>query len=93
MGRNDSVTIGDYVETPEGKRTWTPGRRQERLWWVIDASAEDLIFEWKTQVDESGCENCYPCTCLSFEAFEVRYDGYLEEAERSVSLSFIFIVS
>ena len=82
LGQNDSVTIGDYVKTPQGKLTWTPGRKQEKLWWVIHASAADLIAEWKTQLDESGCDNCRPCACLTVEAFEVGGDGYLKEVQR-----------
>ena len=36
LGVNDSVTIGYYVDTPQGKLTWTPGRRHEPFWWVIE---------------------------------------------------------
>ena len=47
-------------------------------------SAEDTIAEWQTHVDFNGCDADYPCTCLSFEAFELSSEGYLLEVERLV---------
>lgn len=84
LGRNDSVTMADYIETPQGGLTWTPGRRQEKHWWVIatQASAQAVSVEWETQADLSDCDRNHPCTCLSFEAFELGTDGYLIEVSR-----------
>ena len=82
LGLNDSVTIGNYIETPKGKRTWTPGRPQEKAWLIIHASAKNVVVGWKTPVDERGCEQCRPCACLSFEAFEINSRGYLQKVER-----------
>ena len=92
LGKNDSVTMGDYIQMPEGKLTWTPGRRQEKAWWIIDASAQSVMVEWKTQVDERGCDNCHPCACLSFEAFEIDSNGYLQKIERLVILPLLLIL-
>ena len=61
----------------EGALTWMAWRKEEKLTWVIDAAAEELVFDWKTQVDEHGCDNCHPCTCMSFQAFEVGCEGHL----------------
>ena len=76
----------DYVEVPQGDLTWTPARRQERLWWVIGAgtSRKDAHVEWETQGDFSDCDEDQPCTCLSFQAFELSRKGDLLEVERSV---------
>ena len=45
-------------------------------------SAEDTIAEWQTHVDFNGCDADYPCTCLSFEAFELNSKGNLLEVAR-----------
>ena len=88
LSRNDSVTITGYVEVPQGQLAWTPARRQEKLWWVIGAgrSADDASVQWETQVDFTDCDEDAPCTCLSFEAFELSSKGYLLEVERSVKM-------
>ena len=56
------------------------------MWWVIGAgrSAEDANVEWETQVDLTDCDEDDPCTCLSFEAFELNSKGNLLEAARLV---------
>ena len=83
---NDTVTVADYLEVPQGRLAWTPARRSEKLLWVIGAgkSAEDARVEWETQVDFADCREDDPCTCLSFEAFELSSEGYLLEVERLV---------
>ena len=52
LGGNDSVTTTDYVEMAQGGLTWTAGNKLEKLIWILDAAAEELVFDWKTQVDE-----------------------------------------
>ena len=88
MGRNDSVTIADYIEVPQGRLTWSPARRQEKVWWVVGAgrSAEEAHVEWETQVDLTRCDDEEdPCACMTFEAFELNSKGHLLEAARSVT--------
>ena len=79
---NESVTVAEYIERPsEGELIWTPSRRQEKLWWIISTGARNLagdaLIEWRTQVDLAECDGDYPCTCLSFLAFELSSQGYL----------------
>ena len=81
MTEDDSVTIADYIQVPDGELTWTPGRKQEKLWWVVGAGASAVV-EWKIQVDLSDCDKNHPCTCLGFEAYELGSDGNLLEVAR-----------
>ena len=84
-----SFTIfADIIQTPEdGELTWSPGRKQERIWWIIGLGqpSNDAI-EWRTKVDSNDCNWNHPCTCLSFEAYEISREGYLVEIAKSAPL-------
>ena len=81
----DLTTVADYIETHDGKLGWNPRRRQEKLWWLIGLgqSLEDVV-EYRTKADLADCDRNHPCTCFSFEAFEISSEGYLVEIAKSV---------
>lgn len=83
---NDAVTIANYIEVPDGELTWTPARRQEKIWWIVvaEVSGDHAAVEWKTHVDLCDCNRNFPCRCLSFAVFEMSTEDYLLEVSRLV---------
>ena len=81
----DSKTIADYIETQDGSLVWSPRRKQEKIWWIIGLGQSlDDVVEYRTKADLSDCDRNYPCTCFSFEAFEISSEGYLVDIAKSV---------
>ena len=82
----DSVTTASYIESPGGgKLIWRPRRLQERLWWIIDLEGmASEVVDYTIKADTNDCDTSQPCSCLSFQAFELGNEGYLVEVSRSV---------
>ena len=81
--------IADYIETQDGDLVRSPRRRQEKLWWLINfGPSPDGVVDGSTRVDLSDCDMNQPCTCLSFAAYGISYEGYLVQLTESVLLSF-----
>ena len=85
---NAATIFATYIETPgDGELSWSPRKRQERIFGIIGlGQLSNYTVEWRTNVDLNDCDSNHPCTCMSFEAYEISAEGYLVEIEKSVQL-------
>ena len=82
-----SVRAASYVDTPEGRVSWTKFGQQERLTWGLGVDPSNTL-EVRASTDFGRCNLLNPCQCTYFALYEVTPDGYLREAARSVLAHF-----
>ena len=79
---SEIIKAASYVDTPEGRVSWTKFGQQERLTWglTLDTSVSLQV----QAVNNFGrCDLIDPCMCTYFALYEVTPEGYLREATRS----------
>ena len=80
-GSSEVIKAASYVDTPEGRVSWTKFSQQERLTWGLTL---DTTVNLKVQAvnDFGRCDLIDPCMCTYFALYEVTPEGYLREATR-----------
>lgn len=76
-----AAKAASYVDTPEGRVSFSKFGRAERLTWGLGVDpSENLKIHATT--DFGRCNLLDPCMCTYFALYEVTPEGYLREATR-----------
>ena len=80
-GNIGSVKAASYLDTPEGRVSFTKFGQEERLTWGLGVDPS-LNLKVHATTDFGRCNLLDPCMCTYFALYEVTPEGYLREATR-----------
>ena len=88
-GNTGSVRAASYVDTPEGRVSFSKFGQAERLTFGLGVDPSTNLKIHAT-TDFGRCNLLDPCMCTYFALYEVTPEGYLREATRLAHWNLVF---